>query len=131
MSLINGEAAGELWEWARENEDRSIFPQISKGEASYYMNRNSEETYIMEYSFKTIAELKALLERHSGLSEEPQMLKKMAVEVCQNRFRGSMDTGADSSHAGTKTEAHKEMKKPEIKKEPDDEKVLPEFIYVF
>ena len=111
--------------------NRSIFPKISEGEVSYYIDRDSEETYIMEYSFKTIDELKGLLERYSGLSEESQMLKKMAVEVCQNRFRGNVETNSRSENIKVKTDAGKEMKKLGIKKETDGDKILPEFIYVF
>lgn len=110
MSLIKEEVMEEFSVWAGKNEDKHIFPVIDKEESSYYIDRESEDTYMMPYSFETVAELKKLMEEYSGLSEDLQMLNKLTVEIYKARFRGKKAVEEES--AGKKTE-------------------LPEFVYVF
>lgn len=117
MSLINEKVIEEFAEWAKENEDRKIFPEISENENSYYIDRKSEDTYMTEYSFKTVAELKKELEKYSGLPADSQILKKLTVEICQNRFRSKLEMNVDN--------------KMQSEKVNDGKKTLPEFIYVF
>lgn len=119
MSLIDEKMMQILLEWAKENEDRNIFPMISGEDDSYYIDRNSEETYMMEYSFETMAELKKVLEEYSGLSESPELLKMITIETCKNRAGKSMKA------YGRRDDGR------EKKSEQDDKATLPEFIYVF
>lgn len=87
MSLINDDIVKSLSVWAEKNEDKKSFSQIEKNEKTYYKDRASEETYIMEYSIKTVEDMKQALEKYGGLSEDPHMLKKMVIGLCQNRYR--------------------------------------------
>lgn len=131
MNSINEKVKGEFLEWAKNNEDKEAFPRISKEKDSYYINRNSEETYMMEYSFKTIAELREALEKYSGLADEQQMLKRMAVEVCRNRFKSASEMDNDKINLQIIPKAPNAIDEGKEKKEFDGEKVLPEFIYIF
>jgi hypothetical protein len=116
MSLINEDIIEELSIWAKKNEDKNVFPQILEKEDSYYMNRESEETYIMEYSFNTLQELKNSLIKYSGLSEYADILKIMTVAICQEKFRGMNEIPYNI----------------ELEEKEDDKKSeLPEFVYVF
>lgn len=117
MSLINEAVMEKFSVWAAENEDKDIFPSISHAEESYYIDRRSDETYMIEYSFQTLAELKKALEQYSGLSDNEQILKMMTIEICQNMFRSE-----SVNHEAEETEEPKRSK---------DNKTLPEFIYVF
>lgn len=119
MSLINEKVIEEFSTWAEENENRHIFPEISNAEDSYYINRDTEETYMMEYSFKTLPELKSALEQYSGLSSDPQMLKKLTVEICQDRFRSKLDTNGNKDNISPNT------------KVSEGKQTLPEYVYVF
>lgn len=119
MSLINENVMKKFSEWAEENEDKSVFPVISEGEETYYIDRDSEETYMMEYSFRTLAELKKALEEYSGLSANPQMLKMMTIEVCRDRYRSELNIYKEEDNS------------QERKAAQDSEKTLPEFVYVF
>ncbi len=119
MSLINEKVMQEFAVWAETNEDKNIFPAIAGEEESYYIKRDSEETYMIEYSFRTLAELKKALEEHSGLSTDPEMLKMLTIEICQDRYKSELNI-------------HKEDdKSKERKRVQDSEKTLPEFVYVF
>lgn len=115
MSLISENIMEEFSAWAEKSEDKSIFPMISKEEDSYYIDRETEETYMMEYSFETMAELKNLINAYSGLADDPQMLRKLVVEIMQNRFKSQLEM--QESLKSNKTQ--------------DDNKNLPEFVYVF
>lgn len=84
MSLIDERTIDDFRVWAKDNKDRSVFPEIYKAEKSYYMNRNLEETYLMEYSFHNMAELKEALAAYGGLLTDSWMLVKLVVEVCKN-----------------------------------------------
>lgn len=75
MNLIEKKVRGEFATWAQENENKDIFPKISQEESSYYIDRSGDETYLMEYSVPNIAQLKADLERYSGLSEDTELSK--------------------------------------------------------
>lgn len=115
MSLISEDIMAELSAWAKKNEDKSIFPVISKAESSYYIDRKSDETYMMEYSFETMPELKTLIEAYSGLTDDPQMLRRLVVEIMQNRFEDKLEMPvlADSN------------------RDKNVNKVLPDFVYRF
>lgn len=70
--------------WAEAHENKNIFPEISDKEKSYYVDRDAEDTYIMEYSFSNLFNIKEALKAYSGLTSEPFLLKKMAVEIGKN-----------------------------------------------
>lgn len=119
MSLINEADIEEFSIWAAENEDKNVFPSICKEEKSYYIDRHSEETYMMEYSFRTLAELKKALEQYGGLKEDEEMLKMMTIGICKNRFKCNM-------------EIHKfEDNRQKQREVGNGEKTLPDYIYVF
>lgn len=94
MSLISESIIDDFQIWAKENEDKSIFPKIHKEERSYYTNRNPEEAYLVEYSFRDMAELKKILEEYSDLSVDSQILLKLIVGICKNR--SSLDEGKNA-----------------------------------
>lgn len=109
MSLINEKDMEEFSAWAVKNVNKDIFPKISK-EESYYIDRDSEETYMMEYSFSTMPELRGILERYIGLGNNAEMLRKLIIMMYQNKFQNKIErnnTGINS------------------------DKDLPEYIYVF
>lgn len=118
MSLIDKKVIEEFSTWAEKNGDKHIFPEICKEEGSYYIDRNSEETYMMDYSFETVVELKELLMKYGGLAEESQMLNNLTVEIYKNRYIRSSVINVDD--VGNRKEVS-----------IDEEKKLPEFIYVF
>jgi hypothetical protein len=113
MNLIDESIIDELSKWATENEDKNVFPQISCKESSYYVDRESEETYMMEYSINTLQDLKTNLKHYSDLSDETEILKLITVGVCKECIKND-----------------EIIKNTELL---DDEKQsdLPEFIYVF
>lgn len=104
--------------WAKENEDKHIFPEISDEADSYYKKRNSETTYMMEYFFKTVAELEKALVEYSGVSSDGQILKMLAIEICENRYV----TGQEKC---VKKEPGK------VLEEDTQGTELPEFVYIF
>lgn len=118
-SLLSENVIEEFFAWAKENKDNNIFSEISEEEDSYYINRNSEETYLMEYSFQNMAWLKEALEECSGLSADSQMLKNMTVEICQKKFESNPEI-----------REHLVSEKKEEKVQ-ESKKTLPEFVYVF
>lgn len=119
MNSINEKAIEDLLVWAKEREDRHVFPEISKEETSYYINRESEETYIMEYSFKALAELRYGLEKNSGLATEPELLKKLTIEICQNRYLPKLRVNANQENFSGDSERN------------DERQDLPEYVYAF
>lgn len=109
----------EFQSWAKENKDNTVFSEICKEEGSYYNNRSSEETYMIEYSFKNMAELKEALGKYSGLEREAQILKKLMLAICQNKVKSDL-------------KVREKLPSSEKNKEASDEKkTLPEFVYVF
>ena len=118
MNLIEKKVRGEFATWAQENENKDIFPKISQEESSYYIDRSGDETYLMEYSVPNIAQLKADLERYSGLSEDTELSKKLAIAICQYRF-----CGEERKQHGDESVFPKPMA-------VDADKTLPEYIYV-
>lgn len=106
----------EFAEWAEKNEDKNVFPEISENVSSYYIDRVSEKTYMMPYSFQNIAELKKLLKQYGGLESDSELLQMIVINICQNRYRGSLETGM---HQNEKSENQ------------DGEKRLPEYVYTF
>lgn len=118
MNLISGQFVNDFSEWAAENEDKSAFPSISEGTDSYYISRNSEETYMMEYSFENVSAFKTALEKYSRSSMDPRLVNKMIVAMYQNRFTGDQNINTPNEQ--------------EAKRNPVDGKgELPEYIYVF
>ena len=117
MSLIDEETKKRFCQWAEQNEERHIFPEILQGE-SYYIPREDEKTYMMEYSFETVAELGTAMEEYSGLSSGSQILKMLVVEICQKQSKG-------------KAEKNKEKFTNENSKAEYQKTELPEFVYVF
>jgi hypothetical protein len=118
MNLIDESIVEKLSRWAELNEDKNVFPTINEDEDSYYINRNSNQTYIMEYSFKTLQEVKESLNKFSGLSDnDSEILKIITVEMCQERFKGKIEeSGVDMG---------------KVKDYGNKKSVLPEFVYVF
>lgn len=98
MNLTKGEIIRDYVIWAERNEDKTIYSDISKEEESYYIDRESSETYMMEYSFKTMMELKHLLEEFSGLSD-PSIVRKLTIDICQNRYLSEAGIN-DNIHCG-------------------------------
>lgn len=119
MSLISEKVIEELSRWAEKNENVSIFPEISESESSYYIDKNAEDDYLIEYAFLNMEELKEELKKHSGLSIESQLLKKLVIEICQNRYIGRSDIYEGKGNG------------QEAASIRSGEKVLPEYIYVF
>lgn len=118
MDMTLTERASEgFYAWACENEDRNIYPEMSKDVDSYFEDRTSEETYIMEYPFKTMEGLRCGLERYSGLSEDPEMLKKLTITICEERYRRKTAGARDQSVPDDKDDQTKAG--------------LPDFVYVF
>lgn len=121
MNSINGNIIEYLHLWAKENEDKKVFPQTSDEETSYYITRNSEQSYIQEYAFENMQELAGNLKKYSGLSEKSQLLKEMTVAICENRYKGYFESYEDK----------REGKYGEETVRADEEKELPDFIYIF
>lgn len=121
MSLINEKVIEKFAEWAIENEDRDVFAQASEKEPSYYITRDSKETYMMEYSFNTAVELQKALEEYCGVQLDSAMLKMLVIEICQNRLENKLETYVEENGNST-------LKEIKVK---DDEAKLPEFIYIF
>lgn len=118
MSLISDQFLDDLLEWAKENENRDVFPLISEQESSYYICHNTEETYMMEYSFESAIALKAALEKYSRKPMDVQMLNKMIIAAYQNRYTAARDESVSE--------------RQEEKLNSDDGKSeLPEYIYAF
>ncbi len=116
MNLTDERLMEEISVWAEKNEDKNIFSGISKDETSYYVDRDSEDTYMMEYAVKTMAELRTALEEYSGLSGQLDILQKIVYAICQDRYRDTIEM----------TEPNNEQTQ-----QSDDQMKLPEFIYVF
>lgn len=85
MSLISEKTIEDFAIWAKENEDKSIFPGVIKEKSSYYKNRDTNEDYMMEYSFQTIAVLIDILKEYSGLKTSSEVLQKLVLAICQER----------------------------------------------
>lgn len=109
----------DFTEWAEENGDNNIFPDISNDEDSYYISRETEETYLMEYTFQNMAWLKEALQKYSGLSPDSQILKELAVKICQNKSSNNLEIRRSTFDRERREEVE------------ENKKILPEFIYVF
>lgn len=117
MSSISENTIIEFLTWAGKNENKHVFPEIAKEEATYFINRD-EEDYMMEYSFKNMQELQEMLRKYSGLSTDLQMLKKVTVSICQNRYECELSDGGNEDITS-------------LKKSNQGKSMLPEYIYVF
>ncbi len=119
MSLIREKVIDDFWSWAGTHADKDIFPEISAEENSYYIDRNTDQTYIMEYSFQDMFALREALEEYSDLKSDPYMLKRMTIELFQNRYVSLDDMNRDVDSQVS------------IGKKQADQKSLPEFRYEF
>lgn len=119
MNLIKEEFLSRFSEWAAENENTSVYPKINPQKESYYIDRNSDETYMMEYSINTLHDLREALYKYSGLSEESEMLKMITTEMCRNRY-GAITGEAVNSDDDFQNQSFQ-----------DNNETLPEYIYVF
>lgn len=120
MSLTNAKIKDVFSEWAKQNEDKTVFPDISEDAASYYIDRNSEETYMMEYSFHNLESLRNNLDQYRELSTDLYLLKNLAIGISENRVQSKSEMHRDSNEdlLTENTVTH-------------DEKTLPEYVYVF
>ena len=118
MSSIDGKTKEELYKWALQHEDKRIFSVASVEEDSYYIARHSEDTYMMEYSFENIAELRRALEEYAGLSLDSEMMQMLLVRICQGRYKNRVE-----AYTGSSEEIPREEKGGTAE--------LPEFVYVF
>lgn len=104
MSLINDKNMNVLVKWASENGDKNIYPCMSKEKDSYYICRDSEENYIMEYAVESILELRKYMEKYSGIAEDSQILKFLIIKICQDRYRSKQslfeETGVEKNRSG-------------------------------
>ncbi len=119
MNLISEKEAAFFSSWAKEKKDEKCFAEIEKEKSSYYIDRDSEETYIMEYSFRNMEELKKLLRQYGTPDQEPELLKALTIAICRNgpgSVQSSMNCGKKQGQ-GCLAE--------------DKEKILPEYTYVF
>lgn len=127
MSLISEKSIEEIAMWARANENTSIFPEIQKESDSYYTDRRQDETYLMEYSFQNMLQLKHSLESYSGLDADSQLLKRLIVEVSNNRSSGKKEKDTEEGER----QKNMDMVKKKAEKAHDSQKTLPEYVYVF
>lgn len=116
MSWTNEEVIKELSIWAEANEDKHVFPDISESEVSYYIDRDEEDNYLMEFSYKNILELRELFYKFGGLSVDPQIIEKLLIGIFQNRCEEVKFNESD-------------MPVKKLAKETGS--LLPDFIYVF
>lgn len=119
MSLIREKVTDDFLAWAGTHADKDIFPAISAEENSYYMDRDTDQTYIMEYSFQDMFALREALEEYSDLKSDPCMLKRMTIELFQNRYVSPDDMNRD---VGSQSSTGKKQ---------EEQKSLPEFRYEF
>lgn len=118
MSLTRS-AIEKILLWAAVNEEKDSFSTVFQEMDSYYIDRQSDETYIMEYSIKTIAELKNALIKYSGMSPNSEILKIITTQICQDRYRREWTLTTND-------------KTDRIEKEAiDGKQQLPDYIYVF
>ncbi len=115
MSSIKTIGIETLAEWAERNEDKNVFPLISKSLSTYYVNRDLGRPYMIDFSFQNIEELKALLEQYSELKMDTELLRMISIAICQNRYQSAIEF-ADDQQVGAKD---------------DHMKKLPEYLYVF
>ena len=104
--------------WAERNEDNGVFANIVSDISSYYVNRNSKETYIMQYMPANLMELSDNIKEYSGLSADSPMFRTLVVEICTNMRRGGQQ-----EPGRTRVEKNEELQ--------INEHTLPEHIYFF
>lgn len=102
-----------LYEWGINNSSKDIFMQMDNVKKSYFQQR-TDDTYIKEYSFKTILELMEELNVLWENDEKMESIKKVVgVAAMKNK--------------PVKIEKEKEQVKDQFKQEEK----LPVFIYNF
>lgn len=101
MNSINLKERQMLCEWASVHSDDSIFERKSKkDEDSYFIARDTEDTYIMKYKFESIPQLQEKIEAVCGDKIDRQTQKLLAITAfkCKTSFLDSMqETGEKSS----------------------------------
>lgn len=102
-----------------EKSEKYAFSECSEEISSYYVSRNLEETYMMEYSFENVETLKNALETYGGMQGEAHVSDELIVEVCQNKYKNQLRIDAKEDHYQQEKDMH------------DNERILPEHIYVF
>lgn len=117
MSLIKKTDIEDFIKWAERNEDKDIYPHISKEEDSYYVNRKAEETYMMEYAIRTMEDLQNQLEKFCGISLDSYVLKKLIILMCQYKYRDELVVNRSENYA------------ERVDNEDDTDRTLPEFVY--
>lgn len=121
MNLISEEFTELISMWAQTNSDKNIFPDRSENQTTYYINREDEDSYIMEYSFKTLPELKEAICKYSGLQAEDELFKRIVIEICQLKCESEYEEH-NHNMVGLMRERDAVL---------SEDKALPEYIYVF
>ena len=124
MSLINENVVEELFIWARQNEDKHVFPEVNREIDSYYIKRTSEETYLQEYAVDTLLDLKTFLEAYSGLPTDSPILKQLLFEISRQRRRPQRQDNMNNETKRNRSNVNEVVIQ-------DDKKRLPEHRYVF
>ncbi len=109
MSSINEEEISRLRKWASENKDKDVFDRDGEHEKSYWKIKDRQETYIMEYDFKTIPEFETLCDFVLDKRIDSKIQRSFSVAA----FKHSKDCEQEQD----------EQRKADLK--------LPEHIYVF
>lgn len=77
MHSTDGREKKQLLEWA-QRQGQNTFESDDNRE-SYFIERNTDNTYIIEYDFSTIADLKALMDTISGAKIPDEIKHMLAV----------------------------------------------------
>lgn len=97
MSWTNentGKEQNLLRRWAENRSDR--FPEIEQGETSYFIEKSSDERYIMDYTFDTLPELQGLFDKilADDIEEEVKMICGVAAlkgsDILDQNKRGNI-----------------------------------------
>lgn len=114
MNSIDVKEKQRLQEWASAHSDDSIFDRRCKDdEDSYFISRNTEDTYIMKYKFESIPQLQEKMEMVCGDEIERQTQKLLAITAFKCRTALSEDIQETDINTGV------------------DRGKLPEFTYAF
>ena len=96
-----------LMEWVQSHAKNTF--TVDSNETSYFRERSTDDTYIMEYDFSSIADLKSLMGEVSGVSIPDDVTHMLAVAA----FRAKPEL----------TDLQQTIS--------NEQKNIPEFIYVF
>lgn len=109
MNSINDNEVNRLLIWASENENKNVFLTDNDQEETFWKTKEQQDTYIMEYDFKTIPEF----EKFCDFVFQKEVDRKIQRIVSVAAFKHSKDYETDQD-----------------KREKAADK-LPEHIYVF